>query len=69
MISLKIKLLHFSLRITILRYRRCFKRYNIFAEAFNSMSEEYSPCRRGENLLQQLYTYNGPQYGIQHVEA
>jgi hypothetical protein len=39
-ISLKIKLLHFSLKITTLRNRRCFKRWNIFVEAFNSMIKD-----------------------------
>jgi hypothetical protein len=29
-------------------------------------SREYSPRPRGENLLRQLYTYNGVQYRIQH---
>jgi hypothetical protein len=36
-ILLKIKLLHFSLKITRMRSRRCFKRENMFAELFNSM--------------------------------
>jgi hypothetical protein len=63
-ISLKIKLLHFSLRITRLRYRSLFKTQNIFAEAFNSMSKEYSPHPSGDNLLQQLYTNDWPQYEI-----
>jgi hypothetical protein len=40
--------------------RMCFKRLNIFAKTFNSTSEEYSPHPRGENLLRQLYTCNGP---------
>jgi hypothetical protein len=31
--------------------------------------QEHSPRPRGENLLRQLYTYDGPQYGIQHLEA
>jgi hypothetical protein len=35
-ISLKIKLLNFRLKITRLRSKMCFKRYNTFAEAFNS---------------------------------
>jgi hypothetical protein len=35
-ILLTIKLLHFSLKITRLRSRRCFKRKNKFVEAFNS---------------------------------
>jgi hypothetical protein len=39
-ISLKVKLLHFSLKITRLRSRRCFKRYNIFVEEFNSMIKD-----------------------------
>jgi hypothetical protein len=34
-ISLKIKLFHFSLKITRMRSRRCFKRYSIFVEAFH----------------------------------
>jgi hypothetical protein len=34
-ISWKIKLLHFSLKITRMRSRRCFKRYNMFAEVFH----------------------------------
>jgi hypothetical protein len=34
-ILMKVKLLHFSVKITRLRSRRCFKRYNIFAEVFN----------------------------------
>jgi hypothetical protein len=38
-----------------------FKRYNIFAEAFNSMSKEKSPHPRDESLLRQLYTCDGPQ--------
>jgi hypothetical protein len=63
-ISLKIKLLHFSLRITRLRYRSLFKTQNIFAEAFNSMSKEYSPRPSGDNLLRQLYTNDWPQYEI-----
>jgi hypothetical protein len=29
----------------------------------------HSPRPRGEDLLQQLYTYDGLQYGIQHLEA
>ncbi len=33
---MKIKLLHFSLKIKGFRSRRCFKRWNIFAEVFNS---------------------------------
>jgi hypothetical protein len=36
-ISLKIKLLHFSLNITRIISKMCFKRYNMFAEAFHSM--------------------------------
>jgi hypothetical protein len=39
-ISLKIKLLHFSLKITRLRDRMFFKRYNMFAEAFHSMIKD-----------------------------
>jgi hypothetical protein len=35
-ISMKIKLLHFSLKITRMRSRRLFKRNNMFAEAFHS---------------------------------
>jgi hypothetical protein len=35
-ISLKIKLLHFSLYITRMRSRRCFKRYNMFVEGSHS---------------------------------
>jgi hypothetical protein len=35
-ISLKIKLLHFALKITRMRSKRFFKRQNIFAEAFHS---------------------------------
>jgi hypothetical protein len=27
------------------------------------------PCPRGEDLLQQLYAYDGLQYGIQQLEA
>jgi hypothetical protein len=34
---LKIKLLHFSLKITRMRSRRFFKRYSMFVEAFHSM--------------------------------
>jgi hypothetical protein len=41
--------------------RKFFKRYNIFAEAFNSTSKEKSPRPRDENLIWQLYTYDGPQ--------
>jgi hypothetical protein len=29
----------------------------------------YSPRPRGEDLLRQLYIYDGLQYGIQHIEA
>jgi hypothetical protein len=29
----------------------------------------HSPRPRGEDLLRQLYTYNGLQYRIQHLEA
>jgi hypothetical protein len=29
----------------------------------------HSPRPRGEDLLQQLYTCDGLQYGIQHLEA
>jgi hypothetical protein len=35
-ISLEIKLLYFSLKITRMRSRRCFKRKNMFAKAFHS---------------------------------
>jgi hypothetical protein len=34
---LKIKLFHFSLKITRMRSRKCFKRWNMFAEVFHSM--------------------------------
>jgi hypothetical protein len=33
------------------------------------MLEEYSPHPIGENLLQQLYTCDSSQYGIQHSES
>jgi hypothetical protein len=36
-ISLKIKLLQFILKITMMRSRRCFKRWNMFAEVFHLM--------------------------------
>jgi hypothetical protein len=39
-ISLKTKLIHFSLKIIRLRSRWCFKRYNIFMEAFNSIIKD-----------------------------
>jgi hypothetical protein len=37
---IEIKLLHFSLKITRMRWRRCFKRYIKFAEAFHSMIKD-----------------------------
>jgi hypothetical protein len=37
---MEIKLLHFSLKITRMRSRRCFKRYIMFAKAFHSMIKD-----------------------------
>jgi hypothetical protein len=51
----------------MIRSRRFFKRLNMFAKAFHSTIN--SPHPRGEDLLRQLYAYDGLQYRIQHLEA
>jgi hypothetical protein len=52
----------------MLQEDRRFAEANILVEAYNLMSSEYSPRPRGENLLCQLYTCDGPQHRIQHTK-
>jgi hypothetical protein len=67
-ISLKIKFLHFSLKLQGWKVESSLEDRRI-AEAFNLTSKEWSPHPKGENLLRQLYTCNGLQYGIQFLET
>jgi hypothetical protein len=52
----------------MIRSRRFFKREHVCGSV--SLDDQgHSPHPRGEDLLQQLYNYDGLQYGIQHLEA
>jgi hypothetical protein len=68
-ISLKIKLLQFSLQITRMRSRMCFKKIEHVCGSVSLDDQGHSPRPRGEDLLRQLYTCDRLQYRIQHLEA
>jgi hypothetical protein len=67
-ISLTIKLSHFSLKITRMRSRRRVKKEHV-CRSVSLDGQGHSPRPRGEDLLWQLYSYDRLQYGIQHLEA
>jgi hypothetical protein len=63
------KLLHFSLKITMIRSKRFFQKIEHICGSISLDDQGHSSHSRGEDLLRQLYAYDGLQYGIQHLEA